>query len=126
MDTRSKIASPARAVELAAELRRAGRAVTAVTGYFDPVRYAAGLPEPGAGGALFALVLPSEEELLPQRARAEMAAALRAIYCVVMLEARDPAPLLEALQPSATMRLEDEHARRARELMEHVRRRCQS
>ena len=71
MNTREKIVDPS-----ALDARR----VTLVAAYFDPLldwhaeRLASIRP---AAGTLVALVLPLEDELLPQRARAELIAHVR-------------------------------------------------
>ncbi len=88
---------------------------TIVTGYFDvvlaaDVRELAALRRPIA-----AIVLPLEGELLPQRARAELAAALRIIDYVALAS--------EGNVPAQSIHLEADQLRRARELKEHVRRR---
>jgi hypothetical protein len=93
---------------------------TVVTGYFDvllaaDVRDLAALARP-----VVAVVLPLEGELLPQRARAELAAALRIIDYVV--KAHDVS-VLQQLGAVQVVRLEEAQARRARELKEHVRKR---
>jgi len=103
MDTRHKII-PASAVP---------PGCTIVTGYFDPLlaadaRALASLPRPIA-----AVVLPLDNALLPQRARAELVAALRIIDYVVIADGWN--------QPD--IHLEADQTRRVRELKEHVRRR---
>ena len=116
MDTRSKILTLDQA---AAALGSCG--VTVVTGYFDGLRAAdvrelAALPRP-----LLAIVLPVQNELLNQRARAEMAAALRVIDYVVIANESDLDALLERLSPRELVRLETAHAAHVHELIEHVR-----
>jgi len=103
MDTRHKII-PASAVP---------PGCTIVTGYFDPLlagdaRALANLPRPIA-----AVVLPLDNALLQQRARAELVAALRIIDYVVIADGWN--------QPD--IHLEADQTRRVRELKEHVRRR---
>jgi len=105
MDTRRKI------VPLSALPPRC----TIVTGYFDVLlaadaRALAALPRPVA-----AIVLPLPGELLPQRARAELVAALRIIDYVVLAD--------DGNVPAHAIHLEADQSRRARELKEHVRRR---
>ena len=122
MDTRAKIvtAEQLRALGLAAPLL--------VTGYFDLLRaeHAAeleSLRQRAGAAAAVAAVLPWERALLSQRARAEMAAALRMVDYVVIIEANDVPALVEFLGPSQVVRLEVADARRNRELIEHVHRR---
>ena len=73
------------------------------------------------------VVLPLAGELLPQRARAELVAALRMVDYVVTAD--DAAPgaatdaLLASLEPVATRAPRRGHAARKRQLMEHVHRR---
>ena len=116
MDTRTKIVEPAQVT----------RGCTAVTGTFDVmlaadakdlVEIRAQHPE----SALCVVVLPLAGELLAQRARAELAAALRVVDYVVIAD--DPAPnaMLAALQPARVVRLEGVHELRKRQLTEHVR-----
>ena len=99
-----------------------------VTGYFDLVRAAhaceiESLREHMSGKALIAAVLPWDEAFLSQRARAEMAAALRVVDYVVTIETNDVPELVKALGASQVARLETADARRNRELIEHVHRR---
>ena len=74
----------------------------------------------GAGAGLCVVVLPLAGELLAQRARAELAAALRMVDYVVIAD--DPAPdaMLAALKPARIVHLEGVHALRKRQLTEHV------
>ena len=121
MDTRSKILNPAEAASLTGPLAMA-------TGYFDVLR-AAHIREfdelrRRAGGAkLLAVVLPCAGECLPQRARAELVAALRVIDYVVIADDAARGRLAGFLKPVEIVRLEAADIRRARELKEHVHRR---
>ena len=119
MDTRNKILSP----------EAAPRGCTVVTGAFDVVlaadaRQLAEIRESHPGRPLLVVVLPLSEELseelLPQRARAELVAALRMVDYVVTA---DDDALLASLEPVQLVRLEEVHAARKRQLMEHVHRR---
>ena len=117
MDTRNKI------LTLDAALRLPRGEFTLAAGYFDALRAAhaghlAGLPRP-----LLAIVLPRTDELLPPRARAEMAAALRMIDYVVIAEIKDLDALVEALAPRELVRLETRDAVLVQQLIEHVHRR---
>ena len=118
MDTRGKIVAAETLPALAIH-----RPV-AVTGYFDVLTpaHVAELEALAGGGKLVAIVLPLEGELLSQRARAELAAALRAVDRVVAAEDSDPSRLLATLQPSRVVRLEAADLRRRSELIEDVRR----
>ena len=118
MDTRSKILTLAAAV-------RVPPPVAVVTGTFDILRaeHARALDEirrRTAARTLLVAVLPADCELLPQRARAEMVAALRVVDYVVAAAARDLDGFLGSLQPAALVRLEADDARRVRQLIEHV------
>ena len=118
MNTREKIVVPS-------DLD--GRRITLVAAYFDPLldwhaeRLTALRP---AEGILVALVLPLEGELLPQRARAELAAALRVIDYVLIAPGSDPnlsEDLIRKLNPAQVFRLDEEDLRRRAELIAHVR-----
>ncbi|MCX6633004.1 MAG: hypothetical protein NTW28_35865 [Candidatus Solibacter sp.] len=118
MDTRSKILN-AEAVP---------RACTVVTGAFDMVlaedaRELAGVRASHPNRPLVAVVLPLPEGLLPQRARAELVAALRMVDYVVIADDAAPDALLASLEPAQLVRLEAAQAVRKRQLMEHVHRR---
>ncbi len=121
MDTRSKILT----LEEARSLRFP--ALVVVTGYFDLLRadHARELEvvRQRAAGPLLAVVLPWEEAYMSQRARAEMAAALRVVDYVVAPDVGDAAALVAALCPAEVVRLEAADQRRNRELIEHVHRR---
>ena len=115
MDTRTKIVAAGHVPQ----------GTTVVTGTFDVILAAdakelseirAQHPE----NALCVVVLPLAGELLAQRARAELAAALRMVDYVVIAD--DPAPdaMLAALKPARIVRLEGVHALRKRQLTEHV------
>ena len=117
MDTRSKILTLAAALELRQPLAIA-------TGYFDVL-----LAEDARELArvrhhpLLAAVLPLAGEILSQRARAEMVAALRVVDYVVTADDNDVERLVTGLRPVEFVRLEVAAASRARQLMEHVHRR---
>jgi bifunctional ADP-heptose synthase (sugar kinase/adenylyltransferase) len=118
MDTRNKILSP----------QAAPRACTVVTGAFDVVlavdaRQLAEIRARYPERPLLVVVLPLPEELLPQRARAELVAALRMVDYVVTADDATPDSLLASLEPAQLVRLEEVHAARKRQLMEHVHRR---
>jgi hypothetical protein len=117
MDTRHKILTRDAALALTpGEL-------TLVTGYFDALRAAhlrdlEALPRP-----ILAVVLPCDDELVPQPARAEMLAGLRRIDYVLMADASDIPALIERLKPRAVARFEAADRARVQELIEHVHRR---
>jgi bifunctional ADP-heptose synthase (sugar kinase/adenylyltransferase) len=118
MDTRSKIVNP----------EAAPHACTVVTGSFDVVlaadaRELAEIRARQPDRPLVVVVLPLSPELLPQRARAELVAALRMVDYVVTANDAAPDALLAWLEPSHLVRLEAAQAERKRQLMEHVHRR---
>ena len=116
MDTRSKILTLAAALELPT-------VAAIVTGYFDVLRVEH-LHELGRvrGRPLLVVVLPLAGEIVPQRARAELIAALRMVDYVVIADDGDVERLIDGLRPVEFARLEEADARRARRLIEHVRR----
>ena len=120
MDTRSKILTPAAALEIPA------RPLAIVTGTFDVLRagHARELEQVRHGtgaAALLVMVLPRAGEILPQRARAELVAALRAVDYVVAAGSLESDPLIHALQPAHLVRLEEADERRSRQLRDRVR-----
>lgn len=121
MDTRSKI--------LTAGATPNG--CTVVTGTFDVVlaedtRELAEIRARHGDGPLLAVVLPLAGELLPQRARAELVAALRVVDYVVIADEALTDALIASLEPAHLVRLEGAHAIRKRQLTEHVQRRQSS
>jgi bifunctional ADP-heptose synthase (sugar kinase/adenylyltransferase) len=99
--------------------------VTVVTGYFDPLLawHAQELESiRGHSRALAVVVLPLVGELLPQRARAVLVAALRVTDYVLIADNEDLERLFADLKPAEIVRLEDVDFRRRGELIERVRR----
>ncbi len=123
MDTRTKIVSLDAAVEFARRERAAGRRITLVTGWFDPVvaPHARRLAElAGDGAGLFVAVTDPAEPVLPPRARAELVAAQR-VVCQVILSGGSGLPAIEAaLQPDSVIHEERSDTQRVRELIRHV------
>ena len=117
MDTRSKILTLPAALELP-------RGLAIASGGFDVLR-AEHVRELAAIRLrpLLIAILPLENELLPQCARAELVAALRMVDYVVPADSDELDTLIGALQPSQLVRLEASDARRARQLFDHVHRR---
>jgi hypothetical protein len=66
-------------------------------------------------------VLPLDGSLLQQRARAELAASLRAVDYVFMAPSPAAIALIEVLRPTRIFRLEEEELRARSEWMAHVR-----
>ena len=124
MDTRAKILTLAAALELRPPL-------AVVTGYFDLLR-AEDARELAAvrHHPLLVVVLPLANPILPQRARAELVAALRVVDYVVTVDDGGVQRLVESLEPVEFVRLEAAEARRsalwAGQLIEHVHRRQSS
>jgi len=124
MDTRRKILTPETALAL-----DPARPLVLVSGYFDVLRaeHARELESvrirTGAA-TLMVAVLPLPGELLNQRARAELVAAIRVVDYVVTADgAGMDDPLIAALAPSSVARFDEADARRTQELVEHVHRR---
>ncbi len=118
MDTRTKILAP----------DAVPRAAIVVTGTFDVIRAQdarelAAIRASRPGLPLIAVVTPLADELLPQRARAELAAGLRMVDYVLITDDAHPDSLLASLHPAEVVRLEAVHADRKRQLMQHVHRR---
>lgn len=118
MDTRTKILT-------ADAARRIAGPVAIATGYFDVLRaeHTRELIALRQGWPLLVVVLPLEGELLDQRSRAELVAALRVVDYVVAADRNQAESLIEALKPVRVARMETADARRVRELIEHVQRR---
>jgi len=101
------------------------------TGYFDVLRaeHVRELEQAREGmGActLLAVVRANPGALLPQRARAELVAALRSVDYVALADAADVESLVAALEPERVVRLEGADERRSRELREYVRSRSRN
>ena len=74
----------------------------------------------GQPSALLVAVLPLENALLPQQARAELVAALRMVDYVVAAGVRELDGLIDALRPAQIVRLEAADVSRTKQLIEHV------
>src|ERR1035438_7821208 len=114
MDTRSKIVTAAAIPP----------GCTLVTGAFDPLlaedaRELAHIRAAAPLRRLVAIVLPLDAELLNQRARAELVAALRMVDYVITADDSTPDALIATVHPALVVRLETAHATRKRQLMEH-------
>jgi glycerol-3-phosphate cytidylyltransferase-like family protein len=95
------------------------------TGYFDILRAAhihelAEIRRRAGAASLLVVVLPRQHELLPQRARAELVAALRLVDYVLLASPQEVEGLRACLQPVALVRLEEAEAVRLRELIARV------
>jgi glycerol-3-phosphate cytidylyltransferase-like family protein len=114
MDTRSKILT----LEAAMQLPREN--LTLAIGHFDAL-HAAHLRELEVlMHPLLVAVVPLDDELMPQTARAEMVAALRMVDYVLIPKERDLDALINRLAPRTVVRLEAMHTARVRRLIEHV------
>lgn len=114
MDTRAKIIPAELAPGAVRQCRAAGRTVTLVTGFFDPLlaAHAQRLEEIAPpGGALFVAVHDPPRPLLPARARAELVAALRVVDYVI---------LGGTIAADASLQEEAADQRRTQELIQHV------
>lgn len=123
MDTRSKILKPR-----GAPPADAPRPLAVVTGYFDILRVEharelALVRSRTGGGTVMVLVLPMWGELLSISARAQMAAALRMVDYVGIVENRDVDRLIEGFEAELVVHLESAEARLRTQLREHVERR---
>jgi bifunctional ADP-heptose synthase (sugar kinase/adenylyltransferase) len=128
VDTRSKIITPEEAIGAAVRAREQGSAVALVTGYFDPLvaAHARRLEEIGAGDRTVIVVVNSPvKPVLPARARAELAAALRVVDYVVISEEPAPPTWMERLAPDAVFREEAADEVRTGDLIKHVQSRHQ-
>jgi glycerol-3-phosphate cytidylyltransferase-like family protein len=114
MDTRSKI------LTLDSALALPPGTVTIAAGYFDVLRAAHTRDLAGLRRPVLAAVLPLKDELVPQRARAEMVAALRMIDYVVIANPGDVDTLIERLAPREVAHLEARDSARVQQLIEHV------
>src|SRR5258705_210934 len=124
MDTREKIIDLARATEIAAGLRRQGKRVKLVAGYFDVLTpdHVRRCRELADGRVILAAVLDPPNALLGPRARAELAAGLSVIDYVFPLDSGDLEQALERIQPGEVVREEIADQQRSRALIEHVQR----
>jgi len=93
LDTRTKIIDAGQARDMTR-----GRPVDWFTGHFDPLlaEHAALLHQMASEGHLLIVeITNSSQPLLPQRARAELVAALADVNYVVMTDREAPAPDME-------------------------------
>ena len=123
MDTRSKILISAEAL-----VSGPARPLVLVSGYFDVlraehVRELSEIHSRSGAQTVVVAVVARAGALLPQRARAELVAALRVVDYVFIANPEDLDGLNHSLQPAEWVRLEELDARRTRQLIEHVHRR---
>jgi bifunctional ADP-heptose synthase (sugar kinase/adenylyltransferase) len=106
LDTRSKIIDAAQAARIAAS------GATVVSGYFDPLvaSHAERLASLKTGEKLLVLIATPDNAILPDAARAELVAGLRAVDYVSILA--------DGLIPQ--IRLEEEDGERFTALLDHV------
>lgn len=123
MDTRAKIVDLEKALQVATTLRERGASLRLVTGYFDVLTadHVRRLRDLAAGHALIAVVLDPPSPLLSPRARAELAAGLAMIECVVPVNGARLDDVLLRLGPAEVIREEPSDERRRAQLMQHVR-----
>ena len=122
MDSRDKIVTPGRALAIAEDLREKQISFKVVTGYFDVLQpsIVRRLQEHSREGThLFAVVLSTENTLLSDRARAELAAALRVIDYVIPSPG-DPSRFLAEMQAGMVIPEEAAHRESTQQLIEHV------
>jgi len=122
LDTRKKILTLDEAVEV---IDRSGK-LTVIVGHFDPVTAAHAHRISGLLGntdRLAVVVTDPPEPVLPQRARAELMAALQAVDYVVAAMHNTSAEIIARLQPDEVIQEEGADLRRTQELIAHVHRR---
>ena len=123
MDTRSKILTPAEAIETAGRLRNEGKTTKLVTGCFDPLlsAHAQRLKMIRDGAAvLIVVIVEPEQPLMTARARAELVAGLADVDYVVIPDAGGLPALLAQVPASVVTREEALHDELKRELILHV------
>ncbi len=111
MDTREKILPAGAAIEKALELRRRGKNVKVIAGFFDvlqPAMVRAVQAQAAPGTSLFAIVGDPENAVTSRAARIESAASLRVIDYVVHWSG-DPEELVRSMQPNEFIRSERAH-----------------
>jgi len=121
VDTRSKILTGS-----SVNASQCPRPLAVVSGIFDVLRttHARELTQiRDRVQSLLVVVLPASAELLPQRSRAELVAALRVVDYVVIADHTELDRLIESVKPEEFVRLEAADAIRTRQLIEHVHRR---
>jgi hypothetical protein len=127
VDTRNKILTARRALEVAEQLRAQGRGLHVVVAWLDPMigAHAAWLRSMSNGdGAALMLVLDNPPDaLLPVAARAELGAGLAAVDYVVAGENGVDA-LIEQLRPDKLTRDDASEAQRRAEFIQYVERRA--
>jgi len=125
LDTRAKIVDLARAGTIAAGWRTKGTRWKLVSGYFDVLTadLVRAMPD---GSPLVAAVLDPPDPLLPVGARAELAASLRMVDYVLLLQGAALEDALAELRPDEVIRAEIGDRRRSAALIEHVHRRQKS
>jgi len=112
LDTRQKILTPEQALAL--------KGCCVFVAYFDVLTVGLIRRIGEVGRPVLAVVLDPPKPVLAARTRAELAAALAAVYAVVPM-AEDLAGFLEALEPDKIIHWESEDALRTAKLIEHVR-----
>src|SRR5438552_1583427 len=101
VDTREKIVDLSGATAIAASPRSRGVRWKLVSGYFDVLTpgHVRALISAADGAPLMAIILDRPDSLLPSRARAELAASLRMVDYVLLLEKANIEQAIKALQP---------------------------
>ena len=118
VDTRSKILSGN--LDLS-RLADAGSA-TLLIGHFDVLRREHARAVEQAGHPLIAVVLQKADAILPLRARAELAAGLRAVNHVVTAAEAEVDGIVAAVQPARVLRLVEQERQWAVQLKDRARR----
>jgi hypothetical protein len=123
MDTRRKIICREAAIEVARRVKKEGRRLTVVTGYFDvlqaaQIRHLTEVRNGTREGILMIVLLPGTESLLPVHARAELLAGLSMIDYVLIDGKEDQ--LLERLGANEVIARQTDDEEQTRLLIEHV------
>jgi hypothetical protein len=124
MDTRAKILTAERALDLARDLHARHAPFALIRGYFDVlqpamVRQLAEHRSRNAAEPVFAVVLNPPAPLLSASARAELAAGLRVVDYVIPWDG-DADRLAASLAPRTCINLEAAHAESTERLIQHV------
>ena len=115
MDTRKKILSVADGIP-------AATGATLVIGYFDVLRREHVRALEQAGHPMIAVVLERMDAVLPLRARAELAAGLRAVNQVVTAAESQVDAIVAAVRPARVLRLLDRERQWAAQLKDRAQR----
>ena len=125
MDTRNKILSGESALETACRLKREGRRLKVVTGYFDVLQAAhirdlLAVRNGDCTAILMVVLLPHAGSLLSQRARAELVAGIGVVDYVVTDTDSATEDLLSRVPADEVISRQSADEEQARLLIQHV------